>query len=388
MVQKVGVIAMSNLSVGGGYARVVNSLINHLNDLGKKVYLLTSSEIDVKKIENYHGKFKVEKLYQPKGIRKLFCREETISRILMKPDLLKMLNEVDFIIDVDGRVLDKYIPAKDKHKYVIWRVSCAYPDTKKFTHVKLSFTRKIKEFVKDFLYTKMNLPGKDVRIYPLDKWTGEELIKYWDRKPMDKRLYAEIKVEEFLKWKGKKKKQIAVFGRIAPNKMIDDSIKIFANGTKNHPEYNLIILGGLTPDSESYIKLLKDLIEKLNLKDRVEILGNPSFEKLKNVLLDSEIVVDSQWGTSHNMTSMEALAAGAIVLAHKNGGTYTEILDNGKYGFGASNVEEGSQMLNDIIKKIKSGKLNGNAFRKRTSFFDEKAYRDRLKAILKENNAL
>ena len=135
MVQKVGVIAMSNLSVGGGYARVVNSLINHLNDLGKKVYLLTSSEIDVKKIENYHGKFKVEKLYQPKGIRKLFCREETISRILMKPDLLKMLNEVDFIIDVDGRVLDKYIPAKDKHKYVIWRVSCAYPDTKKLLRI-------------------------------------------------------------------------------------------------------------------------------------------------------------------------------------------------------------------------------------------------------------
>ena len=92
--------------------------------------------------------------------------------------------------------------------------------------------------------------------------------------------------------------------------MIEDSIRIFARGTKNYPDYNLIIMGGLTPDSESYIKYLNQVIKEENISSKVRIIGNPSFEELKKELLNSKVLIESQRDISLTMTSIEALAAG------------------------------------------------------------------------------
>lgn len=386
MNEKIGIVATSNISVAGGYARVVRDLINGLNILGKKVYLLTTSPVNYKKIEEYHGPIKLEKLYKIPKLRKKFCKEDVLSRRLIKKEFQEMLKEVDLIIDIDGKVLHNYIPKKfDKEKYIIWRVSCAYPDTKKFPWMQMGFKRKLKEFGKNIIHSKKDRPSKDIKIYPLDEWTKKELIQYWNLNPDDFCLYPEIKVDEFLKSKKTKKNQIVVFGRIAPNKMMDDSIKIFAKGSKKFKNYNLVVLGGSTPDSKNYISYLKKIVNNLGIKNRVEIIENPSFEKLKNVLLESKILIDSQREVSLTMTAMEALAAEDIVLAYKNSGTYQEILDKGKYGFGFMGIEEGSKELEKILNNLKNKKISGKKFSKRINFFSHKMFIERLRKIINGN---
>src|SRR3989338_4599554 len=112
IIGKVGVVAMPNISVGGGFARVARDLIFSLNSMGKKVYLLTPIKLDG--------------VYTLKGARSLFYRPDGLARRAIKSEFQKMANDVDLIIDIDGKVLHKYLPKSfDKSKYIIWRVSCA-----------------------------------------------------------------------------------------------------------------------------------------------------------------------------------------------------------------------------------------------------------------------
>ena len=335
MIKNIGIVATPNISTGGGFPRVVRDLIASLNELNYKVSLMTPFTLDYEKIKELYGPIKLEKVHYPSGFKKKFCKEDSITRRLMKSEFLKMFNENDLVIDMDGKILDKYLSTEEKKRYIIWRVSCAYSDTKKFPEMRRGLSRKGKEILKDLLNTKSTRPGKDIKIYSLDEWTAKELKYYWNLNSAGF-LNPEIQVEH-IKYKGQKKKnQIAVLGRIARNKKIHDSIEIFSKGTSKFKDYKLVILGGATPDSDLYIKELSNQIERLNIKERVEMIPNPSFEKIKEILLNSKILIDSQQGVSLTMTAIEAMAAGCIVLATKNGGTYLEVLGKGKYGFGNS----------------------------------------------------
>jgi len=337
---------MPRISVGGGFARVTRDLIAALNFMGKEVYLLTPFKVRMEKIKKLYGSIKIDKFYYPGKIKSFFCREEFLARKLMKNEFKKMAKEVDFIIDMDGGVLHNYLPEKLKKKYVIWRVSCINPETYKIQQVKSAKVLVkiiIKNVIKKIVTNKKDLPY-NFKIYPIDEWTKRELISFWHVKPEKKCLYPEIKVEEFNPNR-KKENLIAVLGRIAPNKGIHNSIKIFANGTKKFSDYKLTILGGVTPDSEKYIKYLNEIIKEFGIKNRIEIIKDPEFKRIKEIMEKSKVLIDSQKGVSLTLTAIEAMAAGCIVIAQKNAGTYKEVLDNGKYGFGFDNVKEGSKQL-------------------------------------------
>src|SRR3989338_5221803 len=99
IIGKVGVVAMPNISVGGGFARVARDLIFSLNSMGKKVYLLTPFKLDLKKIEEFHGPIKLDGVYTLKGARSLFYRPDGLARRAIKSEFQKMANDVDLIID-------------------------------------------------------------------------------------------------------------------------------------------------------------------------------------------------------------------------------------------------------------------------------------------------
>ena len=384
-IEKIGIVAMPRISVGGGFARVTRDLIATLNSMNKKVYLLTPFNVDIKKINRFYGPIKIDKIYYPNRFKTFFCREDALGRRLLKKEFQKMAKEVDFIIDMDGSVLHNYLPKNfDNSNYIIWRVSCINPDThkiQKFTSSKIL----LRKFIRRIIFSKKCVP-EGVKVFPLDSWTKKEIIDYWKIKPRDKCLYPEIKVEEFSA-RGKKENKIIVFGRISPNKSIDEAIRIFYQGKKSHPEYELIILGGATPDSKKYMENLNTLTDNLGISDKVKVIPNPSFEQIKKVLSKSKVLIDAQKGVSLTMTSIEAMAAGCIVLAQKNGGTYIEVLDNGKFGYGFKSVEEGSERLDNILsrlnKKIFKG-FNSKKSVQRAAFFSAKNFEKRLGEVLNE----
>ena len=148
MIKKVGIVAMPDISTGGGFPKVVRDLIVGLNELGKKVYFLSPFKLDLDKIAKFYGPIKVTKEYNNypiQGIRLKFYRENIIARKLIKKRFQKLIKEVDLVIDMDGKVLHNYIPQGYGDKYIIWRVSPAKSDLDKFSNLHRSTKRKIKD---------------------------------------------------------------------------------------------------------------------------------------------------------------------------------------------------------------------------------------------------
>jgi len=380
-VKKVGIVTTTNLSIGGGYPRVAIDLIAALNRLNKKVYLMTPFKLDFKKIEDFHGVVDIEKIYYPQGFRKFFCKEDTLIRKFMKKQFQEMANEVDIIIDIDGRVNHRYLPKTfDKSKYIVWRVSGGV----KMEMVVNTFSRHVKDSIRILLsLNKKDWPTKDIKIYGIDNTTKKRIAEGW-KIPLKEIgiLYPEIKTNEFKYGGEKKKNQIIVFGRISPEKDIENSIKIFNKGTLKNKKFRLVIIGGVSPETKNYINKLNKLISNLKISNRIKVIPDAEFSLLKKVLKESKILIDSQKNANLTMTAIESLAAGCVVLAHNSGGTYKEILNNGEYGYGFGDVSEGGEKLEKIIRGIKNNKININNSIKRAEFFSSKKFRERLRRIL------
>ncbi len=386
MKKKVGVIAMFKLDKGGGAPKVTADLINILNSIGKEVYLLNPFKPNYKKIEEFYGQIKIKRKYDLGKIGSFFCRGSVLPRRLMKKEFRKMANEVDFIFDIDGGILHKYLPKTfDNNNYVIWRISSAKPNSRRYW-IKKNIKEKIKEKILDILGEKKCTPSTKHKVYAIDKWTAKELRENLNINSEKIYLYPKIEVNDLiLRRNNKKKNQIVVFGRIAPNKNIDDSVKIFAHGTKDFQGYKLIILGGATSETEDYTKRLKKLADELGILKRIEIIKNPSFKKIREILQNSKGVIDSQREISLTITSIEAMAAGNIVLGYKNSGGYRDILEEGKYGYGFLDIKEGGGKLKEILDKLENKKINNKKSIKRAMEFSDQRFKKTIKKILNEN---
>ncbi len=381
-INKIGIVAMPRISVGGGFPRATRDLIAALDEMGKEVVLLTPFHVNMDKIAELYGPIKLKKIIYPHKLATFFSRDDMLGRKLIKREFKRLANEVDFIIDLDGCVLHNSLPGDfDRNRYVIWRLSCINPETYKLQKVKdpkVLLKMLTKRTIKKMITRKKDIP-RGVRIYPVDEWTEREIIKFWKIQPEKMCLYPEIKVEEFNPNK-KKKDQAVILGRIASNKEINKSIEIFHEGTRNFPDYKLVVIGGTTPDSKNYLVELRSLIKKLKIEKKVIIRLDPSFEEIKRVLGESKVIIDSQIGTSMNMPVIEAMASGCIPIMRKYSGTYMEILANGRYGFGFDTVEEGARALERVLTKKK---LDNKDSIKRAQFFSSAKFKERLKKILK-----
>jgi len=381
-IKKIGIVAMPNISVGGGFPRVTRDLIAALNSLGKEVFLLTPYKLDKKIIEEMHGPIALNGVYHPSSFKKKLIFDTYFSRRFLISEFKRMARDVDLIIDMDGGILHKYLPKNfDNSKYIVWRISGTDADIDSAMSTEnISMKRKIKNFLKKNLFYQP-APTRNHKIYPLDEWTGNEVTKKWGIVPETHYVYPGIRVEEFQK-KVKKKNQVIIFGRIGPEKRIEESLRIFALGSKKHPNYSLVIFGGITVDSPTYIKYLKKIAKELGVANRVTFIGGPSFEKLKNILLESKVLIDAQRDVSLTMTAIEALSAGNVILSYKNAGTYIEVLENGKHGFGFFNVEEGSKELSKILDRLKAGNLLSKSSRNRAQYYSLKNFDRRVKEMV------
>ena len=382
---KIGIVVTFRVSAGGGAPRITIDLINALKAAGKEVHLLTPFPFDRGIIEKFHGNFKVDKFYYPSQIKAKFCKESTSSRKIMKKEFLDLVNNVELIIDIDGGIVHDYLPENYNGNYIIWKVSCVIPESEKFPEMKLGFRGNVKKFIKEVFSLNSPRPSKNHKIYPVDKWTAREIKAFWDLDSTEPYLYPEIKVGKFDK--SEKKNQIVVFGRIAPNKFIEKSIKIFGKGTEKFKDYNLIIMGGVTPETKIYKRKLEELINELGLRNRVKIFGDISFEKLKQILSESKVLIDSQNKVSLTMTVIEAMAAGCVPLVIRESGNYLDIINKGEFGFSFENVEEGSKKKEKILYKLSKGEIGVNRSIRRAYDFDGEKFRKNILKILNDNES-
>ena len=378
--KKIGVVVMFKMNHGGGAPRVVVDLIKTIHALGHAVHFLSPWKMDQDKIAQLFEPIQVEGEYNLGMVKSRWCVEPNFSRKLMKKEFKQMAEKVDLIIDIDGGIVHNYLP-KDK-KYIIWRISGI--EGEKTEWEKRNIKRNIKNAIKNVLSSNKNTLSKHYKIYAVDEWTKKNLMERWGLTAEKIILYPEIKTAQIIFNPKIKKNQAIILGRISPHKRVDESLRIFA-GAAQENNYNLIIIGGATAESPDYIQYLKTIAEQEKIINRVKFILDPSFDILKKTVEESKILIESQRDISLTMTSIECLAAGVVVLVHKNGGTFKEVLEGGKYGVGFVTIPDAAEKLKKIVKGLENKKVNPALLPKRAAFFSTEKFKERLKHILKEN---
>ena len=203
--------------------------------------------------------------------------------------------------------------------------------------------------------------------------TNERINKYYSRSATV--INPGIDAERFSdKGDGK---YIFYPSRIVVNKRQDyviEAYKQFVKKTKNN-KYKLVLAGTLSKDPEHAVYL--DKLKKLSQGLNVEIIENPSDEKLIELYSRCTMVMFAAINEDFGIVPLEGMASGKPVISVNEGGPKETIL-NGKTGFLVNSPAEMAEKIAYIIENKKHGEEMGKLGRKRVesgytwdTFFDK-----------------
>jgi glycosyltransferase involved in cell wall biosynthesis len=127
---------------------------------------------------------------------------------------------------------------------------------------------------------------------------------------------------------------------------------------KEVPEARLFIFGGAaTPTLQAYKERVKQMAQNAGLKvaetldadAQVYLIANAP-RRLINEVMDQaraflHATINEHWG----IAVAEAMARGLTPVVHKSGGTWTDLVEEGRYGFGYESAEEAVETLIKIL---------------------------------------
>lgn len=148
-------------------------------------------------------------------------------------------------------------------------------------------------------------------------------------------------------------------GRLKPYKNIDIAISAFSEVSKKYPESTLTIAG-----FGEIINDLKKLTNKLNLTEKVKILGRVSEKEKQKLLSESWVAIQPSSFEGWGITVLEANASGTPVIASNVKGLKDSVID-GETGIlvPARDITELSRAMEHLISNTRLREmLSRNAY--------------------------
>jgi len=155
---------------------------------------------------------------------------------------------------------------------------------------------------------------------------------------------------------------------------------------KEDPEAKLIIIGGATtPTLQAYKEDVKKLAQKAGLKvaetldqeAQVYLIANAPRKLINQVMDEARVFLHATINEHWGIAVAEAMARGLTPVVHKSGGTWTDLLEEGRYGLGYEDSDDAVKMLlNALHQDLKINVTQG--VRKVTSEKYVKLYMDLL----------
>ncbi|MGC9145437.1 MAG: glycosyltransferase [Nitrososphaeria archaeon] len=184
-------------------------------------------------------------------------------------------------------------------------------------------------------------------------WTAEVVKWLYGEKPLvlNPPIAPNVEIVSSPPGFEQRKQQIVMLGRFSEEKRYHWVIsEIMPRLIKDLPNVSLKIIGGVgTKTSRTYFDKLNAMISRLSLQKNVELIPNAQRNLINHVMDSSRAffhaMINEHWGIS----VMEAMARGLPAVTHRSGGTWTDILENGKYGLGYENPEESSENLLKLL---------------------------------------
>ncbi len=192
----------------------------------------------------------------------------------------------------------------------------------------------------------------------------------------------EIEAKEFFEnkielWKNKKVVNILTVSLLQKLKNIDINLKALSKLKYKNWKYTIIGDG----EERNY---LKNLVEELNLKDKVDFLGMKKREEVLKYMKDSDIFTMVSAPETFGLAYLEAMAKGNIIVGAKGWGI-DGIIKDGQNGFliEPRNVEELNKKMKAIIEMnyINKRKILINTYNTIVKYTEEKMAKEYLKNI-------
>jgi glycosyltransferase involved in cell wall biosynthesis len=124
---------------------------------------------------------------------------------------------------------------------------------------------------------------------------------------------------------------IGMIGRLTPAKGQLEMLQLFPKVLAQIPDAKLLIVGAPAFNNEhEYLALLNQTIARMNLSDRVHMLG--ARDDIPDILRALDLLVINSASEACSLVILEAMAGGTPVLATSTGGT-PEIIDHQRNGW-------------------------------------------------------
>jgi mannosyltransferase len=120
---------------------------------------------------------------------------------------------------------------------------------------------------------------------------------------------------------------IGCFGRVRAQKGTDIFVDAMCDLLPRYPDFTAVIVGAITPDQTAFGSALKTKIEAAGLSDRIVILGELPIEEVQRWFQRLTIYAFTSRNEGYGLTLIEAMAAGAALVAARAGAAELVVTD-------------------------------------------------------------
>jgi len=308
------------LDVMGGGEKHILSILKVFDEAGYNVIIFWDNDLTQVIKEKLHLTFK--HLTFAKSIRRMSLFEKA-----------RILSPLEWLLYVtDG----SYFFSPAKHTGIF----CMVPDKKLYQMTPLNALKTVNSmFFANSFFTKNWL----------HKWGIDSQV-----------LYPFVPKELFTQPNTVKKPYVLTVGRFfrhLHSKRQDDLIRTFLHFHHQHPEFKLILAGGVMPEDEGYV----DELRKAFPQPFIELKTNIPFAELKKLYGESLIYwhfagfgVDESKHPEQvehlGMTPLEAMASRCITFCYNAGGP-KELIRESKNGFVFNTKDELIRKMNSLLNR-------------------------------------
>ena len=158
-------------------------------------------------------------------------------------------------------------------------------------------------------------------------------------------VHPPVDVETFHVERSKDPRLVLTVGRYSPEKRFD----LVPRVARRCRGLRFIVAGSLTPRGEVYLRRLREEARRLGAGN-VEFLADVPLGELRSLYGEASAYLHLMVNEHFGISVVEAMASGCIPVVHRSGGTWRDILAEGRYGLGYRSLDECVEALEKVYK--------------------------------------
>jgi len=354
---------------GGEFLALVAARV--LKDSGYDVTMYTLTEVPLDDIKRFLGvEFRIPiKLLNYRIDRPiteiLWGSSSRKIKLLMSFELAPLIEELwkehDVVFDTQS---DLVLPCDVRYLHYPWLVPDGFEDPSYLALYNATLHR-----IKDLL--------RRSRVLTNSSWTAAKILRSLGI--FAEVLHPPVKVREIVEaCRGVEKdpKLVVTISRFAPDKKVDTVVRI-ASLVR---DMKFVIMGSLSAESRKVLEQVRVLMEEMGL-DNVELRPNASRKDLVGTLCRASIYLHPAFAEHFGIAVVEAMAAGAVPVVFRDGGTWHDIVSLIDQRLGYQTIEEAAQVIQMLRTRELWTKLSRRS-RALARKFDIEAFARRIVEVI------